>query len=133
VEANYRLSRVWELEGKLAARWVSNVFRDCAAMPAAYMCQTQVIRTIAENWDVNLKGRLVYQPETATTSYGGGVEIGRLAAHNLWVGAGYDFGGHDDKDAGINSFTRNGFHIGMRLKFNEKIMNYFYGDRRADE
>jgi hypothetical protein len=133
IEANYRVSRAWELEGKLAARWVTNAFREYSADAAAFMYQAQVVRTIAKKWDAGLKGRLVYQRETSTMSYGGGIEIGRLAAHNLWVGAGYDFGGHDDQEESINSFTRNGFHVGMRLKFNEKIVSYFYGDRRADE
>jgi hypothetical protein len=75
----------------------------------------------------------VHQNETATTSYGGGLELGRIVTGNLWVGAGYDFGGHDDPDASINSFERRGFHFGMRLKFNERIMEYFDGGREVGE
>jgi hypothetical protein len=133
LEADYRPNLTWELEGKLAARWISNSFRGLAADASAFMYQTQIVRTIAEKWDAGLTGRLVYQKETRTLSYGGGIEVGRLAAHDLWVGAGYDFGGHDDREESINSFARNGFHVGIRLKFDEKIMSYFYGDRRIDE
>jgi outer membrane protein OmpA-like peptidoglycan-associated protein len=129
VEANYTIGTAWELEGKLAGRRVSNSFRDYSASASAFMFQAQVIRIIAEKWDVSLKARVVRQRETATTSYGGGLELGRLVSGKLWIGAGYDFGGHDDPDAPVNGFTRSGFHFGMRLKFNEKIMNYFYGGR----
>jgi uncharacterized repeat protein (TIGR01451 family) len=131
VEANYTLGPAWELEGKLAGRRVVNSFRDYMASASAFMCQAQVIRIIAEKWDVSLKTRVVYQRETATTSYGGGLELGRLVSGRLWIGAGYDFGGHDDPDAPVNGFTQSGFHFGMRLKFNEKIMSYFYGGQES--
>ena len=133
IEANYTLSPLWELEGKLAGRRVVNSFRDYTANASAFMWQTQLIRTIAEKWDVSLKARLLHQRETATTSYGGGLEIGRLVSGKLWIGAGYDFGGHRDPDASLNGFTQSGFHFGMRLKFNEKIMNYFYGGQEAGD
>jgi hypothetical protein len=131
IEANWTPDPVWELEGKIAARRVANSFRDCAANASAFMYQTQVTRVIAKKWDFALTARVVYQRETATTSYGGGFEIGRIVAANLWAGAGYDFGGHDDPGAPVNGFTRNGFHVGMRVKFDEKIMNYFYSGGEA--
>jgi hypothetical protein len=133
VEATYAPSAAWELEGKLAARRVENTFRDYAASASAVMYQAQATRVFARKWDVALTARVVRQRETATTSYGGGLEIGRLVAGNLWVGAGYDFGGHRDRDASVNSFERSGFHLGMRVKFNEKIMEYFDGGREVDE
>ncbi len=133
IEATYAPRAAWELEGKLAARRVANSFRDYSANATAFLYQAQAIRIIARKWDVAFKARVVRQIETATTSYGGGIELGRLAANNLWVGAGYDFGGQDDRDASVNSFERRGFHLGMRLKFNEKIMEYFNGGREAGE
>jgi len=133
IEANWTPDPVWELEGKLAARRVANSFRDCAANASAFMYQAQAIRVIAKKWDVALKARVVYQRETATASYGGGFEIGRLVASHLWAGAGYDFGGHDDPGAPVNGFAESGFHVGMRVKFDEKIMNYFYGGGEAGE
>ncbi len=93
----------------------------------------QAIRVIARKWDVALKARVVHQNETATTSYGGGLELGRLVTGNLWVGAGYDFGGHEDPGAPVNGFERAGFNFGMRLKFNEKILEYWDGGREVGE
>jgi uncharacterized repeat protein (TIGR01451 family) len=133
IEANYAPGAAWELEGKIAARRVANSFRGYSADATAFLYQAQAIRIIAKKWDVAFKARVVQQCETATTSYGGGFELGRLAAGNLWVGAGYDFGGHNDRDASVNSFERSGFHFGMRLKFNERIMEYFDGSREVGE
>lgn len=131
IEASYRLGRSWELEGKCAARWVRNSFRGFEAASSAFLYQAQVVRVIGGRWDVGLKARLVHQRETRTLGYGGGVELGRLVAKNVWVGAGYDFGGHEDRDTAINSFSTNGFHVGVRLKFDEKIMSYFNGAEEA--
>ena len=127
IEASYRLGRSWELEGKCAARWVRNSFRGFEASSAAFLYQAQVVRVVGERWDIGIKARIVHQRETRTLGYGGGFELGRLVAKNVWVGAGYDFGGHKDRDTAINSFSSNGFHVGVRLKFNEKIMSYFNG------
>jgi len=133
IEATWAPRAAWELEGKLAARRVENSFRDYSASASAILYQAQAIRVVAKKWDVSLKARVVRQCETATTSYGGGLELGRLVAGNMWVGAGYDFGGHVDRDASVNGFARSGFHLGMRLKFNEKIMKYFDGGREVGE
>ncbi len=133
IEATWTPNAAWELEGKIAARRVENSFRDYSADASAFLYQVQAIRVIARKWDVALKARVVHQNETATTSYGGGLELGRLVTGNLWVGAGYDFGGHEDPDAPVNGFERRGFHFGMRLKFNEKILEHWDGGREVGE
>jgi hypothetical protein len=130
LEANYKRGAHWELEGKMAGRWVKNSFESYTASAATFLYQAHVIRVIGTSWDVGLVGRIVHQKETRTVRYGGGLELGRLVARNLWLGVGYDFGGHDDGDAPINDFQRSGFHVKLRLKFNEKLMKYFYGAGR---
>ncbi len=127
LEANWRPAADWEIEGKIAGRRVENTFREYSAAASAVLYQTQVIRTFGGRWDVSLAARVVSQLETHTTSYGGGVEAGRVVAGNVWVGAGYDFGGREDTDTADNCYSRRGFHVGMRLKFNEKILSYFHG------
>ncbi|MCK4235575.1 MAG: hypothetical protein KAX38_00555, partial [Candidatus Krumholzibacteria bacterium] len=126
IEANYVVNSRWEIEGKLAGRWVRNAFKSYTASASTFLYQAQVIRVIGGSWDVGLTARIVQQRETHTVRYGGGLELGRLMAENIWLGVGYDFGGHDDGDVAINDFRRSGFHLRLRLKFNEKIMKYFH-------
>jgi hypothetical protein len=138
LEANYRIDTRWELEGKVAARWVENTFdafgvsgagRELfTASASSFLYQGQVMRIIGGAWDMTLRGRVEHQRETGSVRYGGGLELGRRIAENLWLGVGYDFGGHDDRDADLNDFSRRGFHVRLRLKFNEKITRYFYGN-----
>ncbi|MBN1164409.1 MAG: hypothetical protein JXB45_07505, partial [Candidatus Krumholzibacteriota bacterium] len=124
-EANYVLDSRWELEGKFASRWVKNTFNLYTASSSTFMYQAQLIRLLGDRYDISLSARVVHQRETGTVRYGGGMEAGRIMARNIWVGAGYDFGGHRDEDSAINEFTRNGLHIGMKWKFNEKLLEYF--------
>jgi hypothetical protein len=91
------------------------------------MYQTQLIRLFGRAWDVSVAARVVQQIETGTLRYGGGVLVGRIIRENVWIGAGYDFGGHRDADTAVNEFTQNGFHIGIKLKFDEKLLGYFNG------
>lgn len=129
LEANYRLRASWELEGKVAGRWVKNTFKAYTASASTFLYQAHIIRTFGMHWDAGLTGRIVHQVETGTVRYGGGVEIGRRVAKNLWLGLGYDIGGHDDADSPVNEFQRSGFHIRLRMKFDEKLMRYFYGSK----
>jgi hypothetical protein len=78
-------------------------------------------------WDVSVAARVVQQIETETLRYGGGIQVGRIIRDNVWVGAGYDFGGHRDALTEENEFTQNGFHVGVKLKFDEKLLGYFNG------
>ncbi len=125
-EANYALNDLWELEGKLAGRWVQNCFKSYTASSSTFLYQFQVIRIIGSKWDVGMSARIVNQVETSTVRYGGGIEAGRIVAENIRVEAGYDFGGHRDGGTEINDFTRNGFHVGVKMKFNEKLLEYFH-------
>ncbi len=126
-EANYHLNDRWELEGKVVGRWVENTFRLLTVSSSSYMYQGQVIRMFGPAWDVSLAARVVQQIDTETLRYGGGIEVGRIIRDNVWVGAGYDFGGHRDALTEVNEFTQNGFHIGIKLKFDEKLLGYFNG------
>ncbi len=127
LEANYPVSRNWELEGKIAGRWVENTFESYTASASTYLYQGQVIRILGDSWDISLVGRVVHQHETSAVRYGGGVELGRLMAENIWLGIGYDFGGHEDGDSPINDFASRGFHLRLRLKFSERLMGIFNG------
>ena len=125
-EANRVIDSRWEVEGKVAGRWVKNTFKSYTASTASFLYQAQVIRKFAGRWDATFAGRMVHQRETGTVRFGGGLQLGRIFAENVWVGCGYDFGGHRDADTPVNDFNRNGFHVGMKLKFNEKILEYFH-------
>ncbi len=126
-EANYPVNRDWELEGKIAGRWIENTFESYTASTSTYLYQGQVIRILGNSWDICLVGRIVHQHETNTVRYGGGVELGRLMAENLWLGIGYDLGGHEDGDSPINDFASEGFHVRLRLKFSERLLGVFNG------
>ena len=127
LEANYPVNRDWELEGKVAGRWIENTFESYTASASTYLYQGQVIRILGRRWDISLVGRVVRQHETSTIRYGGGIELGRLMAENLWLGIGYDFGGHEDGDSPINDFASRGFHVRLRLKFSERLLGVFNG------
>lgn len=124
-EANYPVNPDWELEGKIAGRWVENTFKAYTASSSTYLYQAQIIRIIRNKWDMRLAGRIVDQRDTRTVRYGGGLELGRLVAENLWLGIGYDFGGHEDGDSPLNDFASRGFHVRMRFKFSERLLEYF--------
>ncbi len=125
-EANYALNAGWQLEGKIAAKWAKNTFRKITASAAAFMYQAQVIKLFPGRWDLTFMGRILHQRETGTIRYGTGIEAGKIVMDNLWVGGGYTFAGHSDSEVIENEFRESGFHLGMKMKFDEKLLNYFY-------
>lgn len=127
IEANWRPVPCWEIEGKTAARWVENTFRSWTASSSSFLWQAHVVRTFGRRWDIGATLRVVHQVETGTLRWGGGLEAGRVLAGNVWLGAGYDLGGHRNDDSPDNDFTRHGFHVTLKMKFDEKIMRLFHG------
>ena len=124
-EANYMLGDRWQIEGKAAARWVKNTFASYTTGSASFMYQAQLVRAVGKSWDIGLAARVVDQRETGTLRCGGGIEAGKVVTRGLRVCAGYDFGAHRGGGE-ANEFTSSGFRVGIRMLFDERLLEYFH-------
>jgi hypothetical protein len=61
--------------------------------------------------------------DASSRQYGVGLELGYLAATNLWVSAGYNFFGYRDADLSGADYTAKGPYVRMRYKFDESLLD----------
>jgi hypothetical protein len=52
-----------------------------------------------------------------------GVELGRDLGHGVWMSAGWNRTGYEDPDLPDEAWTRAGFYLRMRARFDESIVS----------
>jgi hypothetical protein len=122
--ANYKPVRYLTLSGQLAAKWVSEILGDSLGTVQdsfrAQLVSTRVLYDITERWDAGVSGSLL-RAGTGARQYGLGLEVGRVLMDNLWLSAGYNLVGFSDRDLIDTDYTRRGFYLRLRYKFDEKL------------
>jgi len=79
---------------------------------------------IAERWDVGLIGSAHMTGARKALDYGLGAEVGYLLGKNVWVSAGYNFFGFEDRDLSDGDDTNPGAYLRLRAKFDEDLFRW---------
>jgi hypothetical protein len=77
------------------------------------------------NFDVAAEYRILTQREANDQKIGYSAEVGYVAMQNVHIGVGYNFIGNKDRDLIDYNYWSKGPYVTMRIKFTEKILNYF--------
>ncbi len=77
------------------------------------------------NFDVAAEYRILTQREANDQKIGYSAEIGYVAMQNVHIGVGYNFIGNKDRDLIDYNYWSKGPFVTMRIKFTEKLLNYF--------
>jgi hypothetical protein len=121
---NYKPVRYLTLSSQVAAKWVSEVLGDSLGTVQdsfrAQLVSTRVLYDVTERWDAGVNGSLL-RAGTGARQYGLGLEVGRVLMDNLWLSAGYNLVGFSDQDLIDTDYTRRGFYLRLRYKFDEKL------------
>jgi hypothetical protein len=120
LSANWHAQRSVWLTGRVAGKYA--VERIGGAGPdrfVAGMYSGRVIWDINHRWDLGVMGSLLAGQGTKQYAYG--LELGTLAAKNIWISAGYNFMGFTDRDLTENVYTAKGLYVRLRAKFEEDL------------
>ena len=77
---------------------------------------------ISEKWDAGFIASTVFDQDSL--QYGLGFEAGYLLTSNLWLSAGYNFFGYEDRDFDNSNSTRAGPYVKLRFKFDEELFRW---------
>ena len=77
------------------------------------------------NFDVAAEYRILTQREVNDQKIGYSAELGYVAMQNVHIGVGYNFVGNKDRDLVDYNYWSKGPFVTMRIKFTEKLLNYF--------
>ncbi len=120
--ADYHPSRPWWVTGRFAAKWQSDRFEGGVRDRfTSQLVSGRVVYDITEKWDVGLMAATQFGQRGARQS-AFGVEAGYQLQENLWISAGYNKSGfRADPDLVGYEYTRSGFYVRLRFKFDEDL------------
>lgn len=120
--ADYHPSRPWWMTGRIAAKWqrdsLENGVQDSFR---AQLLSGRLVYDVTEKWDLGVMSAVQFgQNQARQWAYG--VEAGYLLKQNLWLSVGYNKSGFTaDRDLAGYEYTRSGFYIRLRFKFDEDL------------
>jgi len=121
VHGEYHPSRPWWFGGRTAAKWQRDHFDGGSSFYSAYLVSGRVTYDITKRWDLSGLASLMYSPQGASKQYALGVEAGYQLQDNLWLSAGYNWRGFNDRDLTGSDYTNQGFYVRLRFKFDEDL------------
>ena len=114
---NYHVSRDWWTMGRTAAKSVTESLTGAQDSYSAWLVSGRVVYDFTENWDLGLMSSVLVSPGSQQYAYG--LELGYLLGKNVWASAGYNQAGFSDRDLTGSDYTRQGWYLRLRMKFDE--------------
>ncbi|MFN9504534.1 MAG: hypothetical protein ACK57J_08285 [Rubrivivax sp.] len=120
--ADVHPSRAWWMTGRVAAKWQNDQFEGgLRSNFRAQLVSGRVVYDITENWDIGAMAA-VQMGQNGARQHAVGAEVGYLLRQNLWLSAGFNATGFaGDTDLAGYEYTRSGFYIRLRFKFDENL------------
>ncbi len=120
--ADYHPSRPWWMTGRAAAKWQNDRFENGVRDRFnAQLLSGRIVYDITEKWDVGVMVATQFGQRGAKQQ-ATGVEAGYQLQENLWLSVGYNRSGFTaDRDLAGYEYTRSGFYVRLRFKFDEDL------------
>ncbi|MFM7627480.1 MAG: hypothetical protein ACKO7G_13670, partial [Gammaproteobacteria bacterium] len=120
--ADWHPSRPWWVTGRVAGKWQKDRFENGVRDSfRAQLISGRAVYDLTEDWDVGVLAAGQFGQRGALQK-AFGVEVGRLLRQNLWLSVGANFTGFEgDRDLTGYEYTRQGFYIRLRFKFDEHL------------
>ncbi len=122
---NYKPASNLTLSGQLAGKWAYDTLTDAVgtirSRYSAQLVAGRMTYDLDDRWDVGINGSLLHG-DPRSDQYGMGFEFGRILTTNLWLSAGYNFSGFNDRDLVDSDYFNKGVYLRLRYKFDEKVL-----------
>jgi hypothetical protein len=119
--ASFQPALPWVFSGEVAAKFATERSNGFRTRTDAQLLATRALFDFSERWDAGLIARVLLSDGFSERQGGLGVELGRVVAKNLRVGAGFNlFGFRDTELSGQNSTDR-GVYLLLGWKFDEAL------------
>ena len=125
---NYQPAPELTLNGRLAFKFVNDDTSGIKNNNVAYLLGGRGMYTLTRRCSLGVNANAMFSDDFRSIQYGLGPDFGIRIHDNIWIDAGYNFIGFHDRDLSEGNYTEHGFFIGLRMQFDEHILD---GLRRA--
>lgn len=123
LHAIYHLSRPYWLSGRIAAKSRTETGLSAFGKTSfgAALVAGRAVYDITESIDIGVMAAALMGKPGRARQHALGLEVGYLVQQNLWLSAGYNWRGFNDRDLSAGDYTNSGFYLRLRFKFDEDL------------
>ena len=120
---NYQPSAEVTLNGRLAFKFVNEDAAGIKNNNLAYLVGGRGMFNLTRRWSIGANANAMFSGDFRSVQYGLGPDIGVRIHDNIWLDAGYNFIGFHDQDLSGGNYTEHGFFLGLRMQFDEHVLD----------
>ncbi len=129
--ANWMPSRRTQVSLQYGAKYVLETIDNTDYAGYTDLIGAEVRHDLNPNWDVGAFGSVLRSMNAGVRSYGLGASLGYKLMENMWVAAGYNLRGMDDRDFANAAYRAKGPYITLRMKFDQDTLGLNDGNARS--
>lgn len=119
LHANYMPSRSTQISMQYGAKYVQDTINSTDYTGYTDLIGAEVRHDLTSRWDVGTFGSMIRSLNAGVNSYGLGASVGYQLVDNMWISAGYNLRGMDDRDFAGASYRAQGPYITLRMKVDQ--------------
>ncbi len=119
VAVNTQISDRWQLTGNWGAKHVRSDVAGQTLKNNTHLLGAETRYDLTPNLDLGFRAQMMTSSGADSTSYSYGPSVGLNPAKNVWLSAGYNVQGFKDDDFEAAEYSRRGFYLQMRVKFDQ--------------
>jgi uncharacterized repeat protein (TIGR01451 family) len=119
LHANYMPSRSTQISMQYGAKYVLDTINSTDYTGYTDLIGTEIRHDLTARWDIGTFGSVMRSVNSGVNSYGLGASVGYKMVDNMWISAGYNVRGMDDRDFANASYRAQGPYITLRMKIDQ--------------
>ena len=128
LNANYMPSRRTQIAFQYGAKYVLDTIDGTDYKGYTDLTSAEIRHDVSENWDIGMFGSMERSVNAGVTTFGFGASFGYKVVDNMWVSAGYNVLGMNDRDFSDASYRAKGAFITLRMKVDQDTFGLNKGD-----
>ncbi len=122
INVNYQWTPRLQISMQYGAKYVSDTIDGESYDGYIDIWGLELRRDLSDRWDLGLSARLRSSWKADVVQSSWGAELGYQLRKNIWVSAGYNFGGFRDDDFSGADYTSAGPYVKFRYKFDQQTI-----------
>jgi len=130
LHANYMPSRKTQISMQYGAKYVLDTINNADYKGYTDLVGAEVRHDLTRRWDIGAFASMMRSVNAGVTNYGIGGSIGYKVVDNMWVSAGYNLRGMDDRDFSSASYRAQGPYVTLRMKIDQDTFGLNQGGEK---
>lgn len=119
LNANYLPDRRTQIALQYGAKYVLDTIDGADYMGYTDLTSAEIRHDVSEDWDIGMFASIERSVSAGVNTFGFGASFGRKVVDNMWVTAGYNVLGMNDRDFSDASYRAKGAFITLRMKVDQ--------------